>query len=93
MFLQADSSLVTNSYIKVNKRILKTKKMETRPSTDLSTVAKAYNGIDRNAFLFGWTPQAEIWNGRLAAIGFLAYLLWDLAGYSVLRDVLHLISY
>ncbi|MEA5602453.1 high light inducible protein, partial [Nostoc sp. UHCC 0252] len=22
-----------------------------------------------------------------------AYLLWDLAGYSVLRDVLHLISY
>jgi hypothetical protein len=26
-------------------------------------------------------------------IGFLAYLLWDLAGYSVLRDILHLISY
>jgi hypothetical protein len=26
-------------------------------------------------------------------IGFLAYLLWDLAGYSVLRDVLHLVSY
>ncbi|MEH1817478.1 MAG: high light inducible protein, partial [Nostoc sp.] len=25
--------------------------------------------------------------------GFLAYLLWDLAGYSVLRDVLHLIGY
>jgi hypothetical protein len=22
-------------------------------------------------------------------IGFLAYLLWDLAGYSVLRDILH----
>ncbi|MEH2396246.1 high light inducible protein, partial [Nostoc sp.] len=50
-------------------------------------------GVDRNAFLFGFTPQAEIWNGRLAAIGFLAYLLWDLAGYSVLRDVLHLIGY
>ncbi|MEH2325497.1 MAG: high light inducible protein [Nostoc sp.] len=65
----------------------------TPPSTDLPPVAVEYNGRDRNAFLFGWTPQAEIWNGRLAAIGFLAYLLWDLAGYSVLRDVLHIISY
>ncbi|MEH2409864.1 high light inducible protein, partial [Nostoc sp.] len=59
---------------------------------DLPLVAPEYNGVDRNAFLFGLTPQAEIWNGRLAAIGFLAYLLWDLAGYSVLRDVLHLIG-
>ncbi|QLE47076.1 high light inducible protein [Nostoc sp. C057] len=66
---------------------------EARSSTDLPPVAPEYNGIDRNAFLFGWTPQAEIWNGRLAAIGFLAYLLWDLAGYSVLRDVLHLVGY
>jgi len=66
---------------------------ETRPSTDLPPVANAYNGRDRNEFLFGWTPQAELWNGRLAAIGFIAYLLWDLAGYSVLRDVLHLIRY
>jgi hypothetical protein len=65
--------------------------METRSSTDLSTVAKAYNGLDRNAFIFGWNPQAELWNGRLAMIGFVAYLLWDLAGYSVLRNVLHLI--
>ena len=53
----------------------------------------AYNGKDRNAFEFGFTPQSELWNGRLAMIGFLAYLLWDLNGYSVLRDVLHLISY
>ncbi|ARV57727.1 high light inducible protein [Nostocales cyanobacterium HT-58-2] len=66
---------------------------ETRPSTDPPAVAPAYNGIDRNAFVFGWTPQAEIWNGRLAMIGFLAYLLWDLAGYSVVRDVLHLVGY
>ncbi|MBN3945673.1 MAG: high light inducible protein [Nostoc sp. NMS7] len=66
---------------------------ETRPSTDLPPVATEYNGVDRNAFLFGWTPQTEIWNGRLAAIGFLAYLLWDLAGYSVVRDVLHIIKY
>ena len=65
----------------------------TRPSTDLPPVAVEYNGRDRNEFLFGWTPQAEIWNGRLAAIGFLAYLLWDLAGYSVLRDVLRIVGY
>ncbi len=66
---------------------------ETRPSTDLPPVARTYNGRDRNEFLFGWTPQAEIWNGRFAMIGFLAYLLWDLAGYSVLRDVLRIIGY
>ena len=54
-------------------------------------VAPAYNGYDRNAWILGWNPQQELWNGRLAMIGFVAYLLWDLAGYSVLRDVLHLI--
>jgi Chlorophyll A-B binding protein len=62
--------------------------METRP-TNLPPIANAYNGQDRNAFLFGLNPQAELWNGRLAMIGFLAYLLWDLSGNSVLRDVLH----
>ncbi|MBO3461886.1 chlorophyll a/b-binding protein [Aetokthonos hydrillicola Thurmond2011] len=66
--------------------------METRPSADLPPVAKAYNGVDRNAFIFGFNPQAELWNGRLAMIGFLAYLLWDLAGYSVLRNALHLVA-
>ncbi len=64
----------------------------TNPTSDLPTVATAYNGKDRNAFLFGYNPQAELWNGRLAMIGFAAYLLWDLAGYSVLRNVLHLIG-
>ncbi|MFN6514846.1 MAG: chlorophyll a/b-binding protein [Nostoc sp. CreGUA01] len=67
--------------------------METRSSTDLPPVAKAYNSRDRNEFLFGWTPQAEIWNGRFAMIGFVAYLLWDLAGFSVLRDLLRVIGY
>ncbi len=67
--------------------------MQTRPSTDLPPVAKEYNGVDRKACLVGWNPQAELWNGRLAMIGFLAYLLWDLAGYSVLRNVLHLVGY
>jgi hypothetical protein len=66
--------------------------METRSSTDLPTIATEYNGSDRNGLLFGLTPQSEIWNGRFAMIGFVSYLLWDLAGYSVLRDVLGLIS-
>ena len=70
---------------------METKNMETKP-TNLPPVATAYNGKDRNTFLFGWNPQAELWNGRLAMIGFLAYLLWDLAGYSVLRDILHLVG-
>lgn len=66
--------------------------MQTRSSTDLPPVSNEHDGKDRNAFLFGWTPQAELWNGRLAMIGFLAYLIWDLAGYGVVRDVLHLVS-
>ena len=66
--------------------------METRTTSDRPSIATAFNGKDRNAFLFGWNPQAELWNGRLAMIGFLAYLLWDLAGYSVVRDVLNLIG-
>lgn len=63
--------------------------METR-TTEKLPVTTEINGEDRNTFLFGWNPQAELWNGRLAMIG-VAYLLWDLAGYSVLRDVLNII--
>ncbi|MBW4641181.1 MAG: high light inducible protein [Gloeocapsa sp. UFS-A4-WI-NPMV-4B04] len=66
--------------------------MQTNSPTERPSVATAFNGKDRNAFLFGWNPQAELWNGRLAMIGFLAYLLWDLAGYSVVRDILHLVG-
>ncbi|HEY9761513.1 MAG TPA: chlorophyll a/b-binding protein [Trichocoleus sp.] len=68
-----------------------------RPAVDNTTspsrTAKAYNGYDRNAWIFGWNPQQELWNGRLAMIGFVAYLLWDAAGYSVLRDVLHMMHW
>jgi hypothetical protein len=67
--------------------------VETQHSrTNPPAVAKTYNGADRNAWIYGWNPQQELWNGRLAMIGFVAYLFWDLAGYSVLRDVLHLIN-
>ncbi|MEH2161624.1 chlorophyll a/b-binding protein [Nostoc sp.] len=30
---------------------------------------------DRNAWRWGFTPQAEVWNGRLAMIGFSAAIL------------------
>lgn len=30
---------------------------------------------ERNAWIRGFTPQAEIWNGRFAMIGFVAALL------------------
>lgn len=65
--------------------------MQTNKATELPPTAQAYNGADRNSFLFGWNPQAELWNGRFAMIGFTAYLLWDLAGFSVVRDLLHLV--
>ncbi|WP_375509471.1 high light inducible protein [uncultured Nostoc sp.] len=52
----------------------------------------AYNGNNHNTAKLVLTPQPELWSDRLAMIGFLAYLLWDLNGYSVVRDVLHLIS-
>jgi Chlorophyll A-B binding protein len=60
-------------------------------ATPNSTLEPAYNGIDRNAWIFGFNPQQELWNGRLAMIGIIAYFIWDFKGYSVLRDVLHFI--
>ena len=32
----------------------------------------------RNAWKFGFTPQAELWNGRFAMIGFVAALITEL---------------
>jgi hypothetical protein len=64
-----------------------------KTTTDRPSITNAYKSEDRNAFRFGFTPQAELWNGRFAMIGFLAYLLWDLNGVSVVRDLLHLVSY
>jgi hypothetical protein len=41
---------------------------------------------NRNAWLWGFTPQAEIWNGRLAMIGFVSALLIELfSGHGVLH--------
>lgn len=36
------------------------------------------NPEERNAWKSGFTPQAEIWNGRLAMIGFVAAILTEL---------------
>ncbi|PSB22873.1 high light inducible protein [filamentous cyanobacterium CCP1] len=33
---------------------------------------------DRNAWRWGFTPQAEVWNGRLAMIGFVSAVLIEL---------------
>ena len=35
-----------------------------------TTTPPITNPEDRNAVKFGLTPQAEIWNGRLAMLGF-----------------------
>lgn len=35
-------------------------------------------GQSRNAWKFGFTPQAELWNGRFAMIGFVAALFTEL---------------
>jgi Chlorophyll A-B binding protein len=50
------------------------KDMPTSPIIDTPTVQE-----DRNRWRWGFTPQAENWNGRLAMIGFVAALLTELA--------------
>lgn len=41
---------------------------------------------NRNAWKFGFTPQAELWNGRFAMIGFVAALITEFAsGQGVLH--------
>jgi len=46
----------------------------------MSDAAKTVSSVpeDRNAWRWGFTPQAEIWNGRLAMIGFVAATLIEL---------------
>jgi hypothetical protein len=44
---------------------------------------------DRNAFVFGFTPQAELWNGRLAMVGLAAYFVWLFNGVGALFNLLY----
>jgi hypothetical protein len=46
----------------------------TTPITDTPTLQE-----NRNRWRWGFTPQAENWNGRFAMIGFVAALLTELA--------------
>jgi Chlorophyll A-B binding protein len=42
-----------------------------------STRGIASNNKDRNNWQWGFTPQAELWNGRIAMLGFMAALLTE----------------
>jgi hypothetical protein len=51
-----------------------------------STKEIASNNKDRNDWQWGFTPQAELWNGRFAMLGFVAALLTEwLSGEGVLH--------
>jgi hypothetical protein len=55
-------------------------------STPTPTPTKIVATADRNEWRWGFTPQAEIWNGRFAMLGFVAALLTEyLSGQGVLH--------
>jgi Chlorophyll A-B binding protein len=43
-----------------------------------SSTKRISSSNDRNGWAWGFTPQAELWNGRIAMIGFTAALLTEL---------------
>jgi Chlorophyll A-B binding protein len=47
---------------------------------------KVIASIDRNRWVWGFTPQAEIWNGRLAMLGISSIVLTQ---YLSRLDILH----
>ena len=50
------------------------------------TIILEMDAKERNTWRWGFTPQAEIWNGRFAMIGFIAALLTE---YYSGQGVLH----
>jgi hypothetical protein len=42
------------------------------------TIPSSSTNNDRNGWRWGFTPQAEVWNGRFAMIGFVAALSTEL---------------
>jgi Chlorophyll A-B binding protein len=60
-----------------------------------STKKIASTNIDRNDWQWGFTPQAELWNGRFAMLGFMAALLTEwLSGDGILHfyNIMHYAS-
>ena len=60
--------------------------------TSSSTKVIPANNDSRNAWRWGFTPQAEIWNGRFAMLGFVAALLTEyFSGQGVLHfyNIMH----
>jgi len=52
----------------------------------MTTSTKVTSSNDRNGWAWGFTPQAESWNGRLAMIGFVSALLIEFfSGQGVLH--------
>jgi Chlorophyll A-B binding protein len=43
----------------------------------MTSSTKEMSVNDRNSWRWGFTPQAEVWNGRFAMIGFVAALLTE----------------
>lgn len=48
--------------------------------------AEAAEVMHRNAWITGFTPQAELWNGRLAMIGFVSAITIELLSH---QGILH----
>lgn len=46
-------------------------------NTPMSTQSEISEVTNRNGWFWGFTPQAEIWNGRFAMIGFVSALLTE----------------
>lgn len=48
---------------------------------------------ERNTWFWGFTPQAEIWNGRFAMIGFVAALLTEISSNEGVLHFWNLVQY
>lgn len=52
----------------------------------MTSSTKVTSANNRNGWVWGFTPQAESWNGRFAMIGFVSVLLIELfSGQGVLH--------
>ncbi len=53
--------------------------LKVNPMVDTQKTIVTPVAADRNAWKFGFTTQAELWNGRFAMIGFVAALATEFA--------------